>query len=420
MVQAAPLSKTVNPTVGSSQFKPEDMNPMPEIAGANSTADKQGYAKRSTKKGQLLIECTREFTQIKRPQQSEVQQFKELFYQLVGQLSVPDRRLMSAMLARQNFTPRPIALYFAHDLLEIAAPFLLFSPVLTDLDLQVIASKKGSSFIDVIKKRNLPMEPFTAAKLNNAPVLNRDSDLSTLKPAKSPVTVEQTNRPGTEPSSQTDQAPMLKAEKVFAPAKPLSGEEIVALASVGGRLGKSETPKPVPDTRIYRNHDNPAEAERSFDTLPKRETAELLKLARNRDHEGFAKLVEDICGLGTTATLRLIRVSGSSEMLYLIKALGIASPKDMQLALLLSPSTGRSIVQFNDAKTLMSDIDTGICRMIFNEIGARFPLGEKIGEPITGTANESGFGSAARRRREAISTQNHRPRQNANPVRATG
>jgi hypothetical protein len=355
----------------------------PPVLNAND----RDFSRRSAKRGQLLIECTREFSQIKRPEQSDIQQFKELFYQFVGQLSVPDRRLVSAMLARQNFTPRPVALYFAHDLLEIAAPFLLFSPVLGDRDLQVIAEKKGPAFAAVIKRRSLPMEPFTASKLNEQPAEKAKADLVATY----------------EKPSDIRSGPTLGTSDQQSPTNLLSGDEILALASVGGRLGRKERNSGRREIRESIDRSFLFDKPRGrFDGLPKQETSKLLMLARNRDHGGVANMVEDLCGLQSQATLRLIKTTESFEILYLIKALGVSSPKDMQLALLLLPTIGRSFTQYREAKKLIGDIDCGICRMIFNEIGAKFPLGEEVARVSGDIVGEGGFHSAARRRREDI------------------
>lgn len=304
----------------------------------------------------ILIDASREFSLQKRPEKTDVDHYKELFYQFVDRLDKSDRRLISAMLARSAFTPRAVALYFAQDALEVAAPFLLFSPVLNDMDLRAIAGKCGKIYADVIKKRQLPMEPFTARKLDEAP-------LERLEPAS--VATRQ-NVSVTRPAAGTN-----------------PHDEIVALAGIGGRLGRKATPNdPLPEhataipvsPQSTMPDERPAEPSRVF-KLPKKEMRALLAAARMQHRQTFAKLVEELSGLESSTTLKLLSMQTGDEILYLIKALGVPSPHDIQMAMMATPRIGRGIESYRHAKKTLAELDPGICRMIFNEIGARFDLG---------------------------------------------
>jgi hypothetical protein len=404
MPQTAILGETRNPIQIVAKSWPHPRN----RAQGNDLAinvNDHGLSKQSSKRGQLLIECTREFSQIKRPGIGEIEQFKELFYQLVGQLSVADRRLVSAMLARQNFTPRQVALYFAHDLLEVAAPFLLFSPVLGDLDLQVVARKKGQAFIDVIKRRRLPMEPFTASKLTDT--IDTSEAMETARPLAS-VNKDAEKAVVSEPADEKKYLEPAPDKGLHETTKSLSGDEIVALASIGGKLGKKEKQDLAAEPDLEHSDNGSPEVARQIETLPRRETMALLKLARNQDHAGFAELIEELCGLETSSTLRLVKSNGNQEILYLIRALGLAPMQGLQLSLMLCPSIGRSIAQYHEAKSLLAKLDPGICRMIFNEIGAKFSTGTSTIAPILSKPAKSGFEQAARRRRESLPVQSRK------------
>ncbi|MGB7286104.1 MAG: hypothetical protein WBC71_04150 [Salaquimonas sp.] len=347
-------------------------------AALNKVSDRSSHS-RSIEHGKrtsrLLIDATRDFGNIKRPSSEQITQYKELFYQLIDQLCAPDRRMISAMLARLPFTPRAVALYFAQDQLDIAAPFLLFSQILGDLDLRAIAKKKGKSYAEIIKKRHTSLDAHTNAVLDK--IISGEQDIvisqAELKTVVSPI--DSVEKPQ---------------------AKWLDGNEIVALASVGGRLGKGtseplkrETVEVAPVVRI------------EIDTLPKTETRRLLSLARKQDLPAVSGYIKELSGLETDASLRLMKSKTGDELLYLVKALGLAAPHDMQLILMLAPRLGRSIESYQHAKMVLSELETGICRMIFNEIGARFNIAGNNNLKNQSALPEPamGFQDAARRRR---------------------
>jgi len=53
----------------------------------------------------------------------------------------------------------------------------------------------------------------------------------------------------------------------------------------------------------------------------------------------------------------------------------VPSPHDIQMAMMAVPRIGRGIESYRHAKKTLGELDAGICRMIFNQIGARFDLG---------------------------------------------
>lgn len=379
-------------------YKPFDRNSA-SIGEAGSILprhrDRPTSGSRFGRHASLLRDATREFSLLKRPETSEVDRYKELFYQLIDRLEKGDRRLISAMLARSNFTPRPVALYLAQDAIEVAAPFLLFSPVLNDLDLRAIASKKGRLYADIIKKRKLPMEPFTEQQLSKA----------------SPETAPDTTH-GNAGASET-----VHSEK---PQKPMR-DAILELAGRGGRTGRAgsatvnatEPSKPAP---VRQNFTLPDEHSQSRNTglfrLPKKDVRCLLSLGRRGNLTEIATRIEAWCGLPSADCLKLLTGSKAEEPLYLLKALGIAAPHDIQLAMLIVPSTGRSIANYRSAKKTLAELDQGICQIIFNEIGAKFDLmrdGAALATPKETVVEPAGkpetFHDAMLQRRQAVQTR---------------
>lgn len=350
--------------------------PLAPMHGVHGRIPRTVRRSESDRPARLLIDATRDFGNLRRPSGEQITQYKELFYQLVDKLNADQRRMVSAMLARLAFTPRAVALYFAQDKTEIAAPFLLFSTVLGDMDLRAIAKKKGKSHAAIIAKRQLETDEFTQTTLDAV-----------------------INAPEVPDLTQAEELPEQEVRK----EKWLAGDEIVALAGVGGRLGRHGKAKPS------RTSPPPQKRSRLTQHLPARETRHLLSLARKRDFTGIADFVQELCDLEASATLRLLQAPAGQEVVYLIKALGMTSPHDIQFLLMACPTIGRRIEHYQETKKLLGELDGGICRMIFNEIGARFEIAGHPAQHTTDSANGSGgFQEAARRRRESFETDSTR------------
>lgn len=398
--------------------------PAPWIAVREQPEDEQ----RQRRQARILTDATREFGNLTRPGTAEIAQYKEIFYQLIPSIAQEERRLISAMLARSAFTPRAVALYFAHDRLEVAAPFILFSPVLTPTDLAIIESKKGADYRDLIKRRSVTAAPgsaqlrsgeiaesgaasITGPKAAEAAIpaidaagkpalplpgkIETDADRQDNAPMKVPMenrVEDPTENPMKDPGS-TEALPS-RAER------SLPSEKLLALAGRGGRLGR----EPAGNSAMTESDEVPLRPRGKLAPLDSPATRELLHFARTGDHAALARKIASICGLSKDATLRLIGARPGDELLYLIKALAVPTPHDLQLMLLLKPQYGRRIENFRSAKRKLAELDSGICRMIFNEIGANFALpgGAKPFAPAEETAISPDFRAAVRARREGL------------------
>lgn len=323
---------------------------------------------RQTRRARLLVDATREFSRLARPSAEEIGRYKELFYELIAHVAAGERRLVSAMLARYAYTPRAIALYLAQDEIEIAAPFLLFCPVLGEIDLDAIGEKKGMRYRDVIARRKR-----MATGSGEAGKAEASQAVTTQDVAEKTVPLE-----AAQPGSAASLPEMpFSGEPQVATQSDLSSQTVLALAGTGGKLGRRNAMA----GKSVSGDANPAPRKARTSGVSVEEMRRLLHHARTSNHMAFGAMVEEICGLETSATIRLMGPAAGDEFLYLIKALGVPSPHDLQMMLLVVPSTGRSIEAYRRAKQLLRDLDTGICRMIFNEIGARFALpGERSGK----------------------------------------
>ena len=82
------------------------------------------------------------------------QQFSEAFYSLIDDVSLETKQAAARAVANTPHTPRPIALYFAMEPIEIAAPVLARSSVFGQLDLLRILEATGLEHGEIIAERD--------------------------------------------------------------------------------------------------------------------------------------------------------------------------------------------------------------------------------------------------------------------------
>ncbi len=387
------------------------------------------------KRSAILMDAIRYFSQLSRPGSEDIEKFRALFYQFIESLGEDQKRLASAMLARSPYTPRQIAYFLALEAPHIAAPFLLFSPVLGELDLKAVALKRGSTHSSIIRKRMIPaakVDPVpkpetkeTAGAEKAEPSLPaRDEEAEIISASNAGSEKQEVTQPVPEtPPAETKSGNERVSDKLG--AQHLSGEEIMALASSGGKLGRGKLQgepvetgrfafaEPSKDDKSTAPHsetktkktiiaDIPTGGQTTISELDKQNTRELLLMARHRNTIGIARLIETLCGLPFNTSLKLLTAEKGNELLYLIRAIGVPYPQDMRFALMAMPRIGRNHDEYRNAKSLLADLDQGVCQMIFNEIGATFRIRPKSSD-LADSEQPDAFQNAVANRRQMLS-----------------
>lgn len=114
----------------------------------------------------LLAACVAGFASLTRPGRYESQQLDDLAMPLLETATPRARRQVSASLAQHDVAPRRLVLALANDSIEVAAPLLLRSPVLTTTDLINIIAERGLSHAHIIARRQ-PIDPLLVPLLEN-------------------------------------------------------------------------------------------------------------------------------------------------------------------------------------------------------------------------------------------------------------
>lgn len=382
----------------------------PQCSTTAATSPSQPADKKNRRSG-ILFDAVRDFSGLKRPSAEDINKLKALFYEFIETMEPPQRRLVTAMLARCVYTPRAIALYLAMDDPQVAAPMLLFSPVLNELDLASISRKLGTGHAAIIRKRMQPVRSSSAPQeAYPGPTIPENPEKIETTSGSSDLVATAAQR------DDIAQPAVSNAAKPGSNTKTLSGEEIVALAASGGRLGK-RTAKQHPVNQAQRQPeagrfsffeeitsyrpratkaDHPARDDHgssqqgfrstTISVLDRKTTRQLLSLARHRNLLAIARLIETLCGLPEKATLKLMAAETGDEFLYLVRAIGIPEPHGIQFSLMALPRIGRGFESYTAAKQTLRELDQGICQMIFNEIGARFHIEKRPSTSSTETA----------------------------------
>lgn len=101
----------------------------------------------------LLSAAVTAFTSITRPARSDIQQLEDLTLPLLASATARGKRHAAAVLSQMEHAPRNLVLALCNEAVEIAAPLLLRSPILTSADLVDIIGKRGLGHARAIARR---------------------------------------------------------------------------------------------------------------------------------------------------------------------------------------------------------------------------------------------------------------------------
>jgi uncharacterized protein (DUF2336 family) len=156
---------------------------------------------RSERSDDLLSGAVTAFCSLTRPLRQDVVQLEELAMPLLARASTRARRHAAAALSESPNAPKPVVMALAEEPIEISAPLLLRSPVLTSVDLVAIVHRRGLGHARVISRRRHPApELLKLLHSLDDPAIERALALQgTTSDASSPV-----GRSGLAPARETN------------------------------------------------------------------------------------------------------------------------------------------------------------------------------------------------------------------------
>ncbi len=425
---------------------------MPQLANIPSTPatdagslSMSGEASRRAaaraRKAGLLGEAARNFCAIARPTQHDVTMFRELFYQLVDGSDKAERRVLAASLARNVYTPRTILLYLAMDEYDIAAPVLLFSDALNEVDIKNLAIRLGQQSLEILCRRtsltaNAACSLIAAGGnrcreiLAKNAALKDDAEMQALLAGIEPQDIEEViaeTRVGhletvaansrieveAEPQTVEAEPEMEPAAAVQIEPAPVAREEslkekLTALAARGGRLGR----------------DAAREAAPAFDPAKPLEQ-QLVRAARAGDREFIASALEDWCEMPAQVSRAILSKGGARELIVFSKGIGLTDLGTIQCLLQLDAQIARNIVAYNEAKAMLGGLDVAACRRFVESLGANItqPVSQPVARKPIETQTEIDISAlraiASQRRREILASVGQAPSEDLAPLLST-
>lgn len=321
---------------------------------ASAAQQREGQLSR---KANLLAESTRNFCELDRPSRQEIDMYKELFYQMIKGCGKSERRLLSASLARNVYTPRQILMYLALDTPDIAAPVLLFSPAINEFDIVTLSSRLSLDHLKILCRR-MDLSEESAKVLEKAggaecaDLLARNPALVRLKQQDNTHAQNMTSAPAVE----VKQSENLELSRSNPAQRNRAQNKIVEIAGRGGKLGRSQQQDP---SKFKYDPAHPLEGQ-------------LLRAARTGQNRGISELVESYCGIRASIIRRLLSEPGAENLCVLFKGLGTGFVTTLQLLLLLNLEVSTSRTCYDDIKTLVSEIRFDDCRNFLKKLGGKF------------------------------------------------
>lgn len=340
---------------------------------SNGARDRQPRARNL--KSDMLLAATRTFVQAQRPDRTTCDQFREAFYLLIGQADPQTRQKVATLLARAAFCPRPIALYLAMDAPAIAMPILRHSPVLGQLDMAQVVSKRGPVHARLLAARpQLPasvvtqMRALNDADLTAALATNRavcgaerertvamrgldKADAEAAREANRAARAGAETRPETgEAKPATDEAKPAMAEARPADARALEQRLMDALGATRVPQ-RSARPAPRPASRP---------AHRPMDAADFRTALETAALSRDR--AAMAKAMRARLSLAHATAMQVLDDHSGNALLVLMKAEGFTPEMAHRIVLLALPAVGLSPVAAERVLQTWERLDAASCQ----------------------------------------------------------
>ncbi len=256
----------------------------------------------STRRSDILLASTDTFCSNERPDQTAINQYRELFYSLISETDEIAKRLISSSLAKHPYTPRQILLFFALESAAIAAPVLAYAKGLGQFDLMQVIEKTTNLHHRVIANRS-DLGSTVVAKLIES------GDTLILRRLKQNPAIDVLNNPVSKPSIEgiVEPSSRLAVDNKSPLPTEMSAEEPIPVATKSARFTQSSQNSRIElaaktNSRAHNlaePGDTPAQStvNRQAQTKVKHALDELVALAnRGKKLGSIDDLLEDVAG----------------------------------------------------------------------------------------------------------------------------
>ncbi len=352
----------------------------------------------STRRSDILLASTDTFCSNERPDQTEINQYRELFYSLISETDEVAKRLIASSLAKHPYTPRQILLYFALETAAIAAPVLAYAKGLGQFDLIQIIEKTTNLHHRVIANRS---------DLGSTVVANliETGDTLTLRRLKQNPAIDVLNNPASKPSTEgiVEPSGSLAADNKSSHPTGMRAEDPRPMAARDSRFTRSRQNKKIVLTAKINSHahdlvkpdDMPAQTavNPKAQTKVKHALDELVALANRGKRLGsIDDLLEDVArrpvpefgdillgatirknrqqqiaaiqtefGLSATTASKVFEDHSGDTLAVLLKAAGVKNQTALQVITQSMPNVGLSEHNTQRMSKIYPALDSDIC-----------------------------------------------------------
>jgi hypothetical protein len=323
---------------------------------------------------------------------------------------------VSVRLAPHACAPRAIMLQLARDVLEVAEPVLLHSPVLTPEDCRAIIDERGVSYAAILARRSKPA-PKPVKAVVPAVVQTPEPEPAEVAAPVLPVVASAAIAPAptNPPPSATidDSAPNEAAVQDDAQgevdtdaATEASARELCELFFAAGSAERrlilinleysewpvGEPPEPLQRADVWR-----------------------LETAALRHHTGtLMRELERALGISYQQSRRIVEDETGEPIVAAAKAMSIPADILQRIVLFMNPRIGQSVDRVYELSSLYREISVGAARRLVTILRAAEPRGSKTRDtrPLYGATEtarralsetSANAGSAATRKPETVS-----------------
>jgi uncharacterized protein (DUF2336 family) len=278
--------------------------------------EQQGQANR---KDEILRASVSAFVALSNPNRRDCNQIEDLALPILPFASEQTKRFICAALAENGSAPANLVRKLCDEPVEICAPLLLLSPVMSAIDLVAVIGRKGKHHARIIARRShLPNDVIEALALV-------DDDKVRARAA------------GSNEAADAIAASNLKPTTA-AQARTLLAELAMSLNSTGPA---SPFGSDVPET----------------EQAPAGNAARLVRLALHEDTGLFATAVADATGLTFGKVQRLVKRAVPGELSTVLRALDISVDAAFVISCTLNPQTGANRLEIRLFRDRFEQLD---------------------------------------------------------------
>lgn len=251
-----------------------------------------------------------------RPSRRETQQLEDLVLPLFASVSAESRRYVAAVLSELPNPPATLTRRLCEEPVEVAAPLLIRSPALSDIDLLAVISRHGLSHARAIARRK-DLNPAIASLIRALDRPTRTEESPPPPPEPSEVDLHQEEH--TPPMAETELYPETDEEPAQTNAEAVRGRLRAMMLPAGERAPRNMVPE---EERLPR----PAAYGR------------LRATALTGNPAFFQTALADALGVGFRQAKAIATASAYTDLVMALRALDIDTEGALLLVLAVFPS----------------------------------------------------------------------------------